>query len=106
MKLLLRLLACLPLAANHALGAIVGRMVFLLSPKYRHCLLENASRSGVVPAPGVRRFARRNTEENGKGLIELAWALVRPDQVVAARSDSGSATCLADYVNRVLQPAR
>lgn len=82
MKLLIRLLACLPLAANHALGAVVGRVVFLVSPKYRRCLLENAGRSGVIPAAtGVRRFARRNTEENGKGLIELAWALVRPEQV-------------------------
>lgn len=83
MKLLLRLLASLPLAANHALGAVVGRMVFLLSPKYRRCLVENAARSGVIDPPGVRRFARRNTEENGKGLVELAWALVRPEQVAS-----------------------
>jgi KDO2-lipid IV(A) lauroyltransferase len=84
LKLLLRLLACLPLAANHALGAVVGRVVFLLSPKYRRCLVENASRSGVIPgSTGLGRFARRNTEENGKGLIELAWALVHPDRVAS-----------------------
>jgi KDO2-lipid IV(A) lauroyltransferase len=81
LKLLIRLLACLPLAVNHALGVVVGRLVFLASPKYRRCLLDNASRSGVVPASTLDRFARRNTEENGKGLIELAWALGRPDQV-------------------------
>jgi KDO2-lipid IV(A) lauroyltransferase len=84
LKLLIRLLACLPLAANHALGAVVGRLVFLLSPKYRRCLVENAARSGVVtPASGLGRFTRRNTEENGKGLMDLAWALVRPDHVAA-----------------------
>jgi len=84
LKLLIRLLARLPLAANHALGAVVGLLVFLLSPKYRRCLVDNASRSGVIPAStGVQRFARRNTVENGKGLIELAWALVRTDQVAS-----------------------
>src|SRR5206468_4530878 len=77
----LRLLARLPLGANHALGALVGRAVFLLSPRYRRRLVDNASRSGAIPPrEGVRHCARRNTEENGKGLVELAWALVRPDQ--------------------------
>lgn len=82
MKLLLRLLARLPLGANHALGAVVGRVVYAVSARYRHRLLENVTHSGVVAsARDVRRFAHLNAEENGKGLIELAWALVRSDQV-------------------------
>lgn len=82
MKLLVRLLARLPLTANHALGAIVGRVVYAISPRYRNRLLENVTLSGLVPVPsGVREFAHRNAEENGKGIIELAWALLRSEQV-------------------------
>jgi KDO2-lipid IV(A) lauroyltransferase len=82
LKLLVRLLSRLPLAVNHALGAVVGRVVYVLSPRYRNRLLENVMLSGLVAVPsGVRDFAHRNAEENGKGLIELAWALLRSEQV-------------------------
>ena len=82
MKFLVRLLARLPLAASHALGAVVGRVVYVISPRYRNRLLENVTASGLVAVPsGVRDFAHRNAEENGKGLIELAWALLRSEQV-------------------------
>jgi len=82
LKLLVRLLARLPLAASHALGAVVGRVVYVISPRYRNRLLENVTASGLVAVPsGVRDFAHRNAEENGKGLIELAWALLRSEQV-------------------------
>ncbi|HSS27778.1 MAG TPA: hypothetical protein VLL50_07460 [Usitatibacter sp.] len=49
MKHLLRALARLSLAANHALGALLGRLVFALSPRYRNRLLENLGSSGLVP---------------------------------------------------------
>jgi len=82
LKFLVRLLARLPLAASHALGAVVGRVVYVISPRYRNRLLENVTASGLVAVPaGVRDFAHRNAEENGKGLIELAWALLRSEQV-------------------------
>lgn len=82
MKLLIRLLSRLPLTANHALGVIVGRVVYMASPRYRNRLLENVTLSGLVAAPSdVRDFAHRNAEENGKGLIEMAWALLRSEQV-------------------------
>jgi 2-polyprenyl-6-methoxyphenol hydroxylase-like FAD-dependent oxidoreductase len=45
--------------------------------------------------------ARKRYSLRGPG-----WVLVRPDQVVAVRSDTGSTACLADYVTHVLQPAR
>jgi KDO2-lipid IV(A) lauroyltransferase len=84
LKLLLSLIARLPLGLNHALGILVGRAVYALSPRYRRILVANVTHSGLVPRPSdVRRFAHRNTEENGKGLIELAWALVRSEEVPA-----------------------
>jgi len=85
LKFFLRLLARLPLAANHALGALMGRMVYILSRRYRHCVLENLATSGIAPGkPELRRLARANAAEIGKGVTELAWALYRPlDQVAA-----------------------
>jgi KDO2-lipid IV(A) lauroyltransferase len=78
------LLARLPLRANQALGVLVGRLVYLASPRYRNRLLENVLHSGVIDGSSdVRRFAHRNAEENGKGLLELAWALLKSEQVAS-----------------------
>ncbi len=82
MKLLFKLLSHLPLAANHALGAFVGRLVYLLSPRYRRRIRENLAQSGLYPASNEAGFAaRENAGEIGKGVTELAWALFRSDEV-------------------------
>lgn len=79
MKLLLRLLAWLDLPANHRLGALAGRLVFALSPRFRLRTLENLRASGVVAGEReTAELARRNAAEIGKGASELAWALFRP----------------------------
>ena len=84
MKLLFRLLARLPLGANHALGAFLGRLVYALSPRYRSRVLDNLKASGVCPPPGdVGQLARQNAAEIGKGATELAWALFRSDDAIA-----------------------
>ena len=84
MKLLLRPLARLPLGANHAFGAFLGRLVFALSPRYRRRVLENLAASGVCATPAdVRRLARENAAEIGKGATELVWSLFRPLDEVA-----------------------
>jgi Kdo2-lipid IVA lauroyltransferase/acyltransferase len=83
-RTLFRLLSRLPLAANHVLGAMLGRMVYLLSPRYRGRVLENLTHSGLCADPAdVRRFAHENAAEIGKGATELAWALFRSDEAVA-----------------------
>ena len=84
MKILFRLLARLPLPANHAVGALAGRLVYALSPRYRHRVLDNLSASGICgTAEDVSRMARENAAEIGKGVTELAWALFRADDAVA-----------------------
>jgi len=84
LRTLFRLLSRLPLAANHALGAMLGRMVYLLSPRYRRRVLDNLAHSGLCADPAdVRRFAHENAAEIGKGATELAWALFRSDEAVA-----------------------
>jgi len=82
-KLLFRLLARLPLRANHAIGAFLGRLVYIVSPRYRWRLLDNLTASGVAREPsGLRRIARANAAEIGKGTTEIAWALFRPGEIV------------------------
>jgi Kdo2-lipid IVA lauroyltransferase/acyltransferase len=84
LKLLFRLLARLPLGANHALGAFLGRLVYALSPRYRARVLDNLKASGICPPPGdVGRLAKQNAAEIGKGATELAWALFRSDDAIA-----------------------
>jgi KDO2-lipid IV(A) lauroyltransferase len=86
LKLLLRPLALLSLGANHAVGAFLGRLVFRLSPRYRHRLLENLASSGLCRSPEeLRRMARDNASEIGKGATELVWALFRPLEEVAGQ---------------------
>jgi len=87
LKLLFRLLARLPLAANHALGAFLGRLVFLLAPRYRWRLLDNLRASGVVDPAQVGPAARANAAEIGKTVTEMAWALFRADEIVAKVSE-------------------
>jgi KDO2-lipid IV(A) lauroyltransferase len=84
LRLLLRFLAWLDLPANHRLGAAAGRLVFLLSPRYRLRALENLRTSGLAPdEQSLGRLARENAAEIGKGAAELAWALYRPVEQVA-----------------------
>lgn len=80
MRLVFRLLARLPLRANHALGALLGRLVYALSPRFRHRTRENIASSGVAGETGP--FARANAAEIGKGATELAWALFRSEDAI------------------------
>ena len=74
---------------NHAVGAFLGRLVFAFSGRYRARVLENLSASGVARTPEeLRRLSHENAAEIGKGATELAWALFRPiDEVAATVTD-------------------
>jgi KDO2-lipid IV(A) lauroyltransferase len=67
LKLLLRPLAHLSLRANHAVGAFLGRLVYLLSPRYRRRIRENLRLVGLATTSGdVRRMAWENASEIGR----------------------------------------
>jgi len=84
-KALLRLLAWLDLPANHRVGAFAGRLVYALSPRFRLRTLENLRAGGLTPAGmSPEEFAKANAREIGKGAAELAWALYRPVDAIAA----------------------
>ena len=75
------MLAWAPLRLNHAVGALAGRLVFLLSARYRHRLLDNLGASGVpADREALHALAKANAAEIGKGATELAWALFRADE--------------------------
>jgi KDO2-lipid IV(A) lauroyltransferase len=63
---------------------VIGRLVYIVSPRYRRRVLDNITASGVcASAAAVRAMAWDNSREIGKGLTELAWALFRPLEEVA-----------------------
>jgi Kdo2-lipid IVA lauroyltransferase/acyltransferase len=76
---LARLLAALPLSVLHRLGALAGRVVYLVSPRYRHYLSTNLRAAGFTePALLGQAIA-----EAGKGLLELPAIWLRPHRAVA-----------------------
>ena len=76
---LARALAALPLSLLHRLGAIVGSAVYLVSPRYRHCLRANLRAAGYAD----RALLGQAIAEAGKGLLELPAVWLRPHETVA-----------------------
>jgi KDO2-lipid IV(A) lauroyltransferase len=67
-------------------GAFLGRLVYVLSPRYRRRIRENLRLAGLAKTSGdVRRMAWENAAEIGKGATELVWALFRPIDDVASK---------------------
>ncbi|MGI4848979.1 MAG: lysophospholipid acyltransferase family protein [Janthinobacterium lividum] len=73
---LFRLLSTLPLRLLHAIGVVLGWLVYLASPTYRRRLNENIRRAGHGAA---RRAA---VGAAGKGILELAFVWCAPQQKV------------------------
>ncbi len=80
MPILLRALAALPLPILHAVGAIVGWLVYLGSPRFRKYLGENLAAAGYRD----RALLRACIAEMGKGALELPAIWLR-SQAEAAR---------------------
>jgi KDO2-lipid IV(A) lauroyltransferase len=69
-----------PLGLLHAVGGLLGWLVWLCSPTYRRRLRENAALAGV---PG--RAWRRSIAEAGRMAAETPWLWLRADDAVLAR---------------------
>jgi KDO2-lipid IV(A) lauroyltransferase len=78
MLLLCRLVAALPLAAVHSLGALIARIAFAVAGGERRRLDENLRRAGYGD-PALRRSV---IEESGKTLLELPWIWLRPQEEI------------------------
>lgn len=79
-RLLLQLVAALPLAVVHALGALAGELTFWLSPTYRRRLRANLDAAGYHDRGLVRAAAR----EAGKQGLETPWVWLRPPADIVA----------------------
>ena len=80
MPLLFRLLSRLPLPFLHLLGALAGRLVWMLAPTYRRVLRGNLRQAlGDAQTPALER---RVSAEAGKALFELPIMWCAPPETV------------------------
>lgn len=76
LSMVVRLVAALPLPVAHAVGRMLGRLVYALPGRYRQHVQQNAMQAGY-PGPA---FARRAAAETGAMMTELAHVWFRsPD---------------------------
>jgi len=84
---LLRLLAHLPLAWLHAVGRVLGRLVYALPGRYRDRIRRNAAQAGYTsPA-----FARRAAAQTGAMIMELPKIWLRPQECLAKITNADEA---------------
>ena len=73
MTTLLRVLARLPLAWLHGLGAALGWFVYFASPVYAARMRENLTASGIyTDHDRIERALKETIAETGKGALEIA----------------------------------
>ena len=80
---LIRWISGWPLGLLHAIGGLLGWLVWLCSPTYRRRLRANAELAGV-PA----RAWRRSIAEAGRMVAETPWLWLRADDATLARKVS------------------
>ena len=78
MHFLLRLVARLPLPLLHRVGAALGWLVYLVSPRYRNMIKRNLEIAGLDSA----RMRAAVVEETGKGALEIPSIWLRPHRDV------------------------
>jgi KDO2-lipid IV(A) lauroyltransferase len=83
LRLLFRCVAALPLGAVHAIGGLLGKAVFWLSPTYRRRLRENLAQAGYRDPALVGAAAA----EAGKQALETAWVWMRPRADIVERTE-------------------
>jgi KDO2-lipid IV(A) lauroyltransferase len=96
----LRLVACLPLSWFHALGAALGHLAYLCSPRFSRRLDENLRASGVCANEvDYRRLRSANIAETGKQAVEFIPIWFRSEAHAAAlvRACKGEQAVLNAY---------
>jgi Kdo2-lipid IVA lauroyltransferase/acyltransferase len=73
-RILLRLIAALPLALLHPLGAVLGWAIYGMSPTYRRHLRDNLAQAGYTKA----RIRRAAIAHAGQLLLETPTMWLRP----------------------------
>lgn len=78
LRAILNVIGRLPLRYVHATGALLGRLVYLVSPKYRRRFKENL----VSAIPQQKAILKQAVAEAGKGFLELPTIWFRLTQNV------------------------
>ncbi|MBY0570769.1 MAG: lysophospholipid acyltransferase family protein [Burkholderiaceae bacterium] len=79
--ILFRFLSIFPLSVLHLIGAVLGRIVYLLSGSYRRRLRENLERAGFTA------HLSDAVKEAGKNILELPFIwCAKPDRVLRTAS--------------------
>lgn len=79
LKIIFRLLSFLPLGVVHRLGALLGRLTYVLSGQYAVRMRDNLQQAGFSLDD---RLLSASIAEAGKSLVELPWIWGRPYGVV------------------------
>jgi KDO2-lipid IV(A) lauroyltransferase len=91
---LIRWISAWPLGLLHAVGGLLGWIVWLCSPTYRRRLRANAELAGVAP-----RDWRRSVAESGRMVAETPWLWLRAnDSVLGPLVTWRNAEVLDDHV--------
>lgn len=81
MKFLVALFARLSLTANHRVGALLGRLAWRVSPRFKRMLAANIrvyAKARGLDAKAVRKLEGQAKREAGKGMTELAIVWTAP----------------------------
>lgn len=81
MKFLVALFARLSLVSNHRLGALLGRLAWRVSPRFKRMLAANIrvyAKARGLDAKAVRKLEGQAKREAGKGMTELAIVWTAP----------------------------
>ena len=82
-RFVLTLLAYIPLSVNHALGALLGWLVYLGSPSYARRIKQNIQQSHIAQSSNsLRQLIQSNIAESGKTVIETFAIWFRHDKSV------------------------
>lgn len=83
MQTLFRILSRFPLPFLHALGAVMGGLVYLLSARERRRYRENLALA--FPAGAPAGLAWQSALSAGRSIVELPWLWLRPIEEVVTR---------------------
>lgn len=86
LPILFRRLSSLSLPALHRLGAMLGRLIYRLSPAYAQRTRENLRLAHPdISAQAFQALLKKTIAEAGKSILELPWVWCRPlDEVCGA----------------------
>jgi len=84
-RILIKILALMPLRLNHAVGAMIGNLAWYLNTRQRTIAMVNINLCFTDKTDAEKkRLAHTSLKETGKALTEAAWIWTRPIEQLEA----------------------